>query len=47
MHTCIAGDPLELLAEAERGGEADPPLPAVAQADRCHRLDDHAPAGVR
>ena len=42
----VPADPLELLAEAERRGEADRPALAIAQADRRDR-GDHGTAGRR
>jgi hypothetical protein len=40
--TRVGGNPLELLAQAQRGGEADGSSLAVAQSDRRHRLQDGA-----
>jgi hypothetical protein len=44
-HAWVVLDPLELLAEAKRGGERDGALLAVAQPYRRHRGHDGATRG--
>jgi len=46
-HPRIEGEPLQLLAKAQRGREAERPALAVVQSDRRHGLNDHAARGRR